>query len=1181
MSPQRPYFARHVSDLEALFARCGNDDATLRALEEELSHRKSDRSNRLRIEVASRIAAIAAAKANGGTGSALPRPTLPSPPPAGASPPPSPKPPSASPTNANDPLSLRLLAAWTALEALSPQTFRDPRDLADGDRTRVADLDKAPLPWERGERSRPNHQLFYLVLLGSVPMGRAEEALARVFGTDDERQSRGRDRAAVAAVLLDRSGMPLEENAVAVSSFAWALPKALRGELGELGHWPATEGPLQTALASRLRRSDPQGKALPVDRGTIDTAFHWLVDHFGLPVDLVEPPSFAIRLYQYYRAKEPPEPPLLNSFFLDDLARAAATLRAGEGGAALRCYLGANQPPSAIDVLRDRPALAEALAPRRIPPAQWPAPGGHALVTLQQAAVNLAWSHPRPPEGLLAVNGPPGTGKTTLLRDLVAAAVLDRARAMATFDDPEEAFRPSGQKLKLGDGFLTLYRLAPELRGHEVLVASSNNRAVENVSSELPLRSAVGNQAGEPRYFRIASDALQARLNADDGQASAQPDGARGTWGLIAAVLGNAANRADFQRTFWWNEDFGFRTYLRAIRGDDVTIEIQDEAGAVIARRPPRIIEDERPPSRHEAKRNWDSVRARFTALLAEVESTLAQLETLRLSLRERDRAAGALSDAQQVLHEVAADFGRFEEDRTARATDVSACREIAASADRAVTAHGRRRPGILARLFRTSAWRHWKEQHHVLIRAALEATRTLSVAEAGLAVATRTAQAHLAELRAKEAGIASLRQALAALDAKIAPWRKRLGARIVDTSFFAQGHAGWNLASPWLSDDLHRRREALFLAALDLHKAFIDASAPKLYHNLGALMPAMMSGGFADPAKRALLGDLWSSLFLVIPLVSTTFASVGRMLADLPDGSIGWLLIDEAGQATPQAAVGALLRAKRAVVVGDPLQIEPVVTIPTRLTEGIARFFRMDASAWIAPMASAQVLADRAARFRTELGQGRAAKVVGLPLLVHRRCDEPMFGLANRIAYDGLMVHAVGQRPAARIRSVLGPSAWFDVDGEATTKWCLAEGEMVLSLLRRISDRGIKDPNVFVITPFRIVAQEMRRLISDRQGGADLFGDDMRAWASERVGTIHTFQGREAEAVVLLLGAPARHQHGARAWAGGTPNILNVAATRAQRALYVVGSRAAWLGAGYFGHLASAVPVRQIDDLG
>lgn len=38
-------------------------------------------------------------------------------------------------------------------------------------------------------------------------------------------------------------------------------------------------------------------------------------------------------------------------------------------------------------------------------------------------------------------------------------------------------------------------------------------------------------------------------------------------------------------------------------------------------------------------------------------------------------------------------------------------------------------------------------------------------------------------------------------------------------------------------------------------------------------------------------------------------------------------LVVDEAGQAQPQMALGALYRSRSAVIVGDPKQVEPVVT--------------------------------------------------------------------------------------------------------------------------------------------------------------------------------------------------------------------------------------------------------------
>jgi len=289
-----------------------------------------------------------------------------------------------------------------------------------------------------------------------------------------------------------------------------------------------------------------------------------------------------------------------------------------------------------------------------------------------------------------------------------------------------------------------------------------------------------------------------------------------------------------------------------------------------------------------------------------------------------------------------------------------------------------------------------------------------------------------------------------------------------------------------------------------------------------------------------------------------------------LPPQSLGWLLIDEAGQALPQAAVGALMRTKRAIVVGDPLQIEPVVTLPDTLTQNICRQFNIDPDRFNAPDASAQTLADAATAYFAEFDGRHGSRSLGVPLLVHRRCDDPMFSVSNVIAYERLMVQA--KRPGnSPIRDCLGPSVWIDVQGRAQEKWCPEEGTIVLDLLQQLRNKKIT-PDLYIITPFVIVADNLRRLIWD-SGILEGWVDDTAKWPYERIGTVHTVQGRETEAVIFVLGAPLPVHAGARGWAGGRPNLLNVAVTRAKEVLYVVGNRQLWQGAGLFSELSGQLP--------
>jgi superfamily I DNA and/or RNA helicase len=358
---------------------------------------------------------------------------------------------------------------------------------------------------------------------------------------------------------------------------------------------------------------------------------------------------------------------------------------------------------------------------------------------------------------------------------------------------------------------------------------------------------------------------------------------------------------------------------------------------------------------------------------------------------------------------------------------------------------------------------------------------------------------------------------------------------------------------APWIDAQWNAARSDLFLAALRLHKAFVIATAKKMRQSLHGAIDILDGSAPADLPPDAALAA-WRSLFFVVPVLSTSFASFARVFSHLGRESLGWLFIDEAGQCTPQTPAGAIWRSRRVVVVGDPLQLQPVVTLPFTAQQAIRREHRVDET-WLPSRASAQTLADRVSTIGTWRGSGSDAMWVGAPLNVHRRCEEPIFQIVNAIAYDGPMINATPTRADLK----LPPSKWLDVAStQSDGHWIPAERERLSTILDHLDSQHHDFSEVFVLTPFRQVARHLYAL-RDRYPGIT-------------TGTVHTAQGREADIVILVLGGdPGRPR--AKQWAADPPNLLNVAISRAKRRLYVIGDRAAWSQQPHFDVLADRLP--------
>lgn len=1051
----------------------------------------------------------------------------------------------------NDPQDI--LRTWTALEVLAPQGYRRETDLVGGEMARLAWLKEGPLPWEVGEKSRPKKRLYYELILGTINLGPAVEALLKLYADNRPDAPSINQRAPIASVILDKDGRPLEdETSFVISSFAWAVPIALLGDLKRLADWPTQERSLVKAFREKLIHKDEDGEIIPVTKPDVDGLYSHLVDVLALTGHDISPPRFAIRRYEFFASKVPPEPSLLNSFFLDDLAKARDLARTEQLPQALKFYLGVSSPQRRTDLLQEDAGLQYLLQPALTAPGRWPGQGRFPLALLQQAAVN-GTNDGLKQTGVLSVNGPPGTGKTTLLRDIVAARVVERAIVMADFKNPDTAFSPTNQTFLRSGAKITLHRLDGRLKGFEMVVASSNNKAVENVSAELPAIDAIASDATELRYFKSISDAVLGR----------------DTWGMIAAVLGNSSNRFQFSQSFWRDEERGFSTYLNHAAGVPQFVAEPQQDGPPI-KRLREVVAVERPPgNKREALANWERARASFQQALAGARRTQAALQETHICLIKLQKLAIDISATRAELPAFERQAGELEE-RVLQSVAAFEQAETAAHGWRnALSAHASKRPGFFARLFGTEAARSW----------VLERDRISEQCKAHTANAeTRHREDNelkaehgrrIARLTEKRDQLASQETEHRNLALKMSQASAELSAPIPDDAFFSRNHEEVQIASVWFDKAQQVQRDGVFEAAMALHRAFIDCAADPMRQNLSIFLETFGTRTLGSNERDAVIADLWSSFFLAVPVISTTFASVNRMFSRLNPATLGWLLIDEAGQASPQAAVGAMMRSKRAVIVGDPLQIEPVVTLPSSLTEEICAFFGVDPLKYDAPEASVQTIADRASPYCARFPIGSGHRDVGAPLLVHRRCDSPMFDVSNEIAYANLMVQA--KTPSGRALP-LGRSCWFDVVGKpGPDKWCADEGTKIIELLKTLRASGAA-PDLYVITPFVIVQDTLRQqLLASRVLHGWVEKPD--SWVWQHVGTVHTVQGREAETVFFVLGAQAPSQKGARAWAGGRPNLVNVAITRAKSAFYVIGNRDLWKSAGAFSALDRHLP--------
>ena len=776
--------------------------------------------------------------------------------------------------------------------------------------------------------------------------------------------------------------------------------------------------------------------------------------------------------------------------------------------------------------------LKEITLPKNMPIGKWPSKYNPSL--MQAAAINICTSKDYSPN-IFSVNGPPGTGKTTLLKEIIADTIVKKAKIIADLNSTDLEIMKTNTT---NSYYRNYYKIPDELKKLGIIVSSNNNSAVENISKDLPKAEDVLSKDTLTNLFDINE---HENIYFTKDSENIFGDNPR-TWGLISAPYGKKPNIQKIlgilpEKT-QKNEDFNFSLGNNIPNFKDAVSIFKEKYEKVLKYR------EDFNSNIKQFFRNKDEI--------AEINNSSDQISNLKNKIEYLIEELKKIQDSKEYKDSI---LKQKREQKSNIENSYSFFTKIANKLA------GEKNPKIL----------ELNKDIEILNEELININKDL-----------RNIENDKNELHKKIQVLENSKKILKELEEEINMFFKTYSSNENDLKLLERCSDLENFYSdiinnektqescPWGVEEFNRLREELFAHSLSLIEAYI-VNSKGIKANL-KLLKLLLSGenlGYSIEERKNVFKECFHTLNLLIPVLSTTFASVSRAFKDFEENELGIVIIDEAGQATPFSAMGLLYRSNRCIIVGDPLQVEPVMTVTSTLIRAIANKYELNKLEkefniagkifnYTSPSLSIQTLADYANLYYGKIGETE----VGCPLVVHRRCLSPMFDISNRISYDNRMINKCmpDKKP---IDYVLEKNEFIDVKGQETgngNHYVKEQGEKIIEIIKDcIENRGIKvfenSKNLYVISPFTTVINGLK---NDIKKAFKAESEEVNNWCNTCLGTVHKFQGKEANSVILLLGCDNNSKSSAQ-WAAQAANILNVAATRAKKRFAIIGDLELW----------------------
>ncbi|HWL37056.1 MAG TPA: AAA domain-containing protein [Frankiaceae bacterium] len=292
--------------------------------------------------------------------------------------------------------------------------------------------------------------------------------------------------------------------------------------------------------------------------------------------------------------------------------------------------------------------------------------------------------------------------------------------------------------------------------------------------------------------------------------------------------------------------------------------------------------------------------------------------------------------------------------------------------------------------------------------------------------------------------------------------------------------------------DEVVRAHAGRWHAALAHSDARLDARARA---SVAALATALRS---SRGPRRQQLARLDRTLTKALPVWVGSLPDIDDLLPPVA-ALFDLVVLDEASSIDQALAAPALLRARRAVVVGDPKQLRHVSFLGDEELGSTLAGHGVEADPLLAALLDVR---------RNSAFDVAAAVAPVLNLDEHHRSRPHLVELVAKQVYGGTF--AVARRsPVTESVDCIHAER---LDGRRAAHGVVpAEVDRVVELLRERLAAGV--PSVGVLTPFRAQADALEAAV------LRAFTADELAALNLRVGTVHAFQGNERDDVIVSLG--------------------------------------------------------------